>query len=89
MRGIVCGLLGDADEQGAGALGLDYANGLTVDDQEVIAATAFQRHLAQRDAAFDARVVGRVVLYRPAGRDEHRIDLLAGKLFRARHSPAF
>ena len=88
MHGVVRRLFGHADQQGAGALGFDDAERLPVDDQQVVAAPARQRHLAQRNATrttgtarASGGVAGAVVLNGPAPCMKQRIDLSAGDLF--------
>jgi hypothetical protein len=67
---------------GAGLLGLDCSNGLTVDAQQVVGETGFQRKLAHCDAAPGVEIHALVILNLPAGGLELPVDLYSSLLFR-------
>ena len=67
---VAAGLIGDTRKRGACFLGLDDADRLAVDEQQVVAAAALQRHFAQRDAAPGGEVERLVILNDPAAVSE-------------------
>lgn len=81
LSGIVSRLLRHGGKGRADFLGLDHSDGLTVHQQEVIAAAGLQRNLADGNALSGAEVDGAVVLYHPATGNQHRVDLLTGEGF--------
>ena len=78
---VMGGLLGDARQERAFLLGLDYAGGFAIDEQKIIAGSGFQRRFAQRDAASGGGIELLVILNDPATRNELRVNFLAGELF--------
>ena len=83
VLGVVAGLLGDAREQRAFFLGLGDADRLPIQEQEVITCAGFERRFTQRDATPGGGIELLVILNDPARRDQLRVDLLAGELFRS------
>lgn len=69
-------------QRGADRLGLDDARGLAVHVQQVVgeAKARLQRELADGDALRGVDVRMPIVLHRPAGGDEQRVDACAGLL---------
>ena len=81
---VMRGLLGNARQQRAFLLGFDDADGLAIDQQQVIAGAGLERCFAQRDALPGGEIHRLVILRGPAGRDELGVDLLAGACSGAR-----
>ncbi len=71
-------LLFDAGEGGADLLGLDGADGLAIDEEQVVGGAGGERELADGDAASRAEVEPGAVLHHPAGLRELGVDPLAG-----------
>lgn len=78
----MAGLLVDAGERGASFLSFDHADGLLVDQQEIIGSAGFQRNLGQSDAARSRRNEIARGLDGPTALDEEPVDILAGLGFR-------
>jgi len=53
-----------------------------INDEKVIAAARFEVDFAESNAARRSEIQRLVILNDPTRRDEHRVDLLAGELFR-------
>jgi len=75
-------LFGDAGEERAQLLGLNDADGVAVHEQEVVTGTGLEGRLAQGNAAAGAGGKLPVILDGPPARQELRVNLLAGALFR-------
>ena len=85
-RRVPARLLGDGRERGAFLLRLDDTERMAIHEQQVIAGAGLQRNFTQRDAAAGGKIHRLEILNDPAGRDEHRINLLTGFFFRG-HVP--
>ena len=80
--GIVAGLFRHTGEQRAFLFGLDHANGLTIDQQQIITRAGFQGHFPQGDSAGRCKIQVFEILNDPAGLDQEAINGLACLLLR-------
>ena len=72
----------DADQGMAFGLGLDRADGFGVHEERVVGFAGGKGKLTHRDAPRGREIDLVLGLNSPAGRGEHRVDLLAGFFFR-------
>lgn len=79
---IIGRLVGDSRKGSAFRLGFDNADGLSIDEQEIVARPTLERHFAQRNAATSGGGERFVILNSPAALFEGIVDLLACLLFR-------
>ena len=80
--GVLAGLRLDAGQREANGLGLQRADGLLVDEEQVVRKAGRQRELTHGDALAPVEVARGVVLDQPACGREHGVDLDAGGGFR-------
>lgn len=79
---VMAGLIGNARERCALLFGFNHADRLFIDEQKVIGGSHFHGNFNERDTPRCGRIVVLVTLDNPAARDELRVDLFAGDLFR-------
>lgn len=72
------GLVGHGRQGCSPFLGFDYADGVAVNDEQIVAAAGIERYLAQSDTATSRQIHRFVILHDPPGGDELSVDLLAG-----------
>ena len=84
--GVTPGLLGDNGKRRARLFRFDDAQGFAIHEQEIIAWAGVERNFAQRNAASGGKIHRFEILHDPTGREEHRINLLAG-FFLWSHEP--
>ena len=78
---VLAGLRLDAAEGRALRLGLDGADGLAMDEQQVVGLAGGQGKLAHRDPDGRAQVSPTSVLHFPAGGSQKPVNIGAGSFF--------
>ena len=86
---ILLGLRLDPGQRRPRGLGLDGADGLAIDEEEVVGEAGLERKLPYCHAARCAEIELRTRLHGPAGIREHCVDYPSRGLFRQGHTYSF